>query len=60
MSEDRKLDRNVYGSNKPASEDRPEPNIRDTHSPEQIDAEVRIREIVRQEKLEAKSDSDAA
>ena len=46
MGEESKLPKNLYGSNRPPSDDRKEPNVHEGHSPEEIDEEdlKRLRE----------------
>ena len=52
MAEDKEYPENVYGQNHPATDDRPEPNIRDKMSPERADAERLTREKLQREKQE--------
>jgi hypothetical protein len=39
MDEESKVPKNLYGSNRPSSDDNNQPNVHDTESPEEVDEE---------------------
>ncbi|HEY3782594.1 MAG TPA: hypothetical protein VGL56_16040 [Fimbriimonadaceae bacterium] len=55
MDEESKLPKNLYGSNRPASDDNHEPNVHDTHSPEEVD-EADLKRLKEAKTISKKSD----
>jgi hypothetical protein len=55
MDEESNLPKNLYGSNRPASDDNKQPNVHDNHSPEEVDEED-LKRLKEPQKAPEKSD----